>query len=176
MSNFPLFKHLMLGDRYAQHAGAIFSEDAAKTYRFALWRSWDNHKPACNFILLNPSTADGVSDDPTIARLKVRAKQAGFGGIVVTNVFAWRSTSPDDLVKAARSGRDVVGADNDVILAKWAKHSEAVIIGWGKHAERAAPGRSAVVLGILKSLQVKVFAVAWNDDGSPRHPLYVPYA
>ena len=168
-----LFQFMFEHGPAAAHKGAMFSDD--RVYRYALWRSWDAKAPFVNFVLLNPSTADAEVDDPTVTRLMVRAKKAGFGGVVVTNVYGFRSTDPDVVKKQARAGVDVVGIKNDEAIVKFARKAGAVIIGWGKHCDEVSPGRSAFVLGLLQSLGCKIFAVAWNDDGSPRHPLYVPY-
>ena len=46
--------------------GAELSE--CRTYRYVLWRIWDNSKPKIMFIGLNPSTADENTDDNTITR------------------------------------------------------------------------------------------------------------
>jgi hypothetical protein len=42
--------------------------DPTGNYRYKLWRDWDKYKPRVTFIMLNPSTADGKEDDPTIRR------------------------------------------------------------------------------------------------------------
>ena len=39
-----------------------------RTYRYALWRVWDQSNPYVMFIGLNPSTADETEDDPTVIR------------------------------------------------------------------------------------------------------------
>jgi len=50
-------------------AGATF--DPSKVYRYHLWRDWtpppDAPRRLC-WIMLNPSTADDWTDDPTIRR------------------------------------------------------------------------------------------------------------
>jgi hypothetical protein len=46
---------------------AVISEDGV--YRYVLYREWDVQLPTILFIMLNPSTADGDSDDPTIRRV-----------------------------------------------------------------------------------------------------------
>ena len=45
---------------------AIISE--CGTYRYLLQRFWDARLESLNFIMLNPSTADAMKDDPTIRR------------------------------------------------------------------------------------------------------------
>ncbi|SAL75871.1 hypothetical protein AWB68_04863 [Caballeronia choica] len=37
------------------------------SYRYRLWREWDTSRPTLAFLMLNPSTADHLNDDPTIA-------------------------------------------------------------------------------------------------------------
>ena len=41
---------------------------ACGRYRYFLTRSWDLSFPYLIFIMLNPSTADALSDDPTLTR------------------------------------------------------------------------------------------------------------
>src|SRR4028119_2392792 len=93
-----------------EHRGAIF--DPTRTYRYALWRTWDAARPPVAFVLLNPSTADARRDDPTIRRCANFARTWGFGGLEVVNLFAFRATHPTDLKCAA----DPVGPQNDVHL------------------------------------------------------------
>ena len=69
-------------------------------YRYSLTRKWEAWKGTVNFIMLNPSTADAQEDDPTIRRCIGFAKAWGYGGIVVTNLFAYRATNPKELKKS----------------------------------------------------------------------------
>lgn len=170
------FQFVLDGSVFAEHQGAIFSDDPDRRYRFALWRSWDVGKHFAMFVLLNPSTADHETDDPTITRLTYRAKQAGHGGLVVCNAFGFRATKPIELKRASRAGVDVVGMPkNDDVMMKWAKHAQAVIVGWGTHCEEVAPGRGAFLLDLLRGAGCAVFALGFNADGSPYHPLFRPY-
>src|ERR1022692_4162259 len=57
-------------------------------YRYRLARTWKADKPYVLFVLMNPSTADPNSDDPTIAKCCRFAKAWGFGGIVAANTLA----------------------------------------------------------------------------------------
>ena len=71
--------------------GARFSID--RRYRYALWRVWDHDENLYNFLLLNPSSADEATNDPTIERCERRARRWGFGSMIVTNFFALRDRS-----------------------------------------------------------------------------------
>ena len=76
----------------ATPAGATFS--SCRRWRWLLWRRWDDARPLANFLMLNPSTADETQLDPTCTRARGYAERWGYGGLVVTNVFAWRATDP----------------------------------------------------------------------------------
>lgn len=43
---------------------AVFSTDGA--YRYALWRQWLLGEGTLMFVMLNPSTADAIKNDPTL--------------------------------------------------------------------------------------------------------------
>jgi hypothetical protein len=147
-------------------SGAEFSE--CKKYRYSLFRDWDNTKPVLGFCMLNPSTADEVANDPTIARCQRRAELCGYGGIVVVNIFAFRSTDPNKLYNV----KDPIGPDNDLFISNAAARCRTMICGWGKHG--SYNGRGEEVLSILKKY-TRVCALKVNKDGSPSHPLYIGY-
>jgi hypothetical protein len=77
---------------------AVLSE--CGRYRYVLTRTWDHDLAACAFIGLNPSTADAHEDDPTIRRCIRFARDWGHGGLIMLNLFAWRSTDPRGLLDA----------------------------------------------------------------------------
>jgi hypothetical protein len=60
------------------------------------------------FVMLNPSTADQLVDDPTIRRCIAFALRWNCGTLQVVNLFAARSTDP----KALDGLTDPVGPDN----------------------------------------------------------------
>lgn len=91
-----------------------------RTYRYELWRTWDESKPYAMFIGLNPSTADETEDDPTIRRCINFAKTWGYGGLCMTNLFAYRATQPEDMKRAS----DPIGNKNDETLILLAKMRE----------------------------------------------------
>jgi hypothetical protein len=80
-----------------------------KQYRYELRRSWDSSKPAVLFIGLNPSTADGSTDDNTSRVCINYAKRWGYGSLLLGNLFAYRSKDQS----ALRRVLDPIGPDND---------------------------------------------------------------
>ena len=93
-------------------------------YRYSLERTWDMDRVQVNFIMLNPSTADAENDDPTIRKIMRFAESWGHGGIVVTNLFAWRSSSPNEL---GRLGESAIGRENNAWIAGVAERSSVII-------------------------------------------------
>jgi hypothetical protein len=119
--------------------------------------------------MLNPSTADESTNDPTIARCEQRARLWGYGGVTVTNLFAFCSTEPSVLYRAV----DPVGPENDAYLRAAALAAKPVICAWGVHGKLL--GRSAVVLSLLEDAGIAPYCLARTRDGEPGHPLYLGY-
>lgn len=140
-------------------------------YRYQLSRIWNGGLPLCNFVLLNPSTADAQQDDPTVTRCMQRARAAGFGGVLLTNLYALRSTDP----RALRSHEDPVGKDCDVYLRDAAVTAAMVICGWGVHGDEGQPGRVGRALATLRAARAELHVLRLTADGHPSHPLYLPY-
>ncbi len=138
-------------------------------YRYNLWRIWDKEKPLMNWIMLNPSTADAEIDDPTIRKCKGFAERHRFGGIWVVNLFALRATNPKDL----KLSEDPVGA-NDLVLKNLKLNlspEDMTVLAWGCHGK--LNGRDQEVLDMIGPYN---FCLGQNKDGTPKHPLYVPYS
>jgi hypothetical protein len=57
-------------------------------YRYRLVRSWDSSKRPAMFVMMNPSTADLLVDDPTVVKCAWYARIWGYGGISIGNTFA----------------------------------------------------------------------------------------
>lgn len=141
-------------------------------YRYDLTRRWGPGDLAL-WVMLNPSTADAVVDDPTIRRCIRFSLREGAGGLVVTNLFALRSTNPVGLLDAG----DPTGPTNKETICRWLADGRVgwCVAAWGAwwtnarhHPPRlnieqfaADAGRTLLCLGTTTA-------------GDPRHPLYVP--
>ena len=145
-------------------AGAAFPP--CRRWRYLLWRRWDEEKPVANFLMLNPSTADEHQLDPTCSRARDYAERWGYGALIVTNVFAFRETSPLKM----KTTSDPVGPGNDAAIVRAAKEAAIVVCAWGNHG--AFQERSSEVRELLKGL--KLHALRINSNGEPAHPLYLP--
>ena len=150
-------------------SAAAFSPD--KMYRYALTRTW-GEAPAMTWIMLNPSTADAMQDDPTIRRCIRFARREGCGGIAVVNLFGLRATDPRDLRDSLEAGIDPVGPVNDWFVRLHAQGAARAVAAWGAHG--TPRGRAAEVAAMLEAIPgIRLECLGVTADGSPRHPLYV---
>lgn len=140
---------------------AYFSPD--RVYRYSLWRVWDKSKGYAQFIGLNPSTADETIDDPTIRRCMSFAKDWGYGGLCMTNLFAFRATEPKDM----KAYHEPIGAKNNQWLLGCAEKAEVVVACWGVHGTHV--GRDKEV----KSMIPDLCYLSLTKDNHPGHPLYL---
>lgn len=148
------------------HREAVLSGDGR--YRYRLERRWGSG-PTALFVMLNPSTADAHGDDPTVRRCVGFARCWGLDGIVVVNLFAYRSPKPSVMWSAARGQIDIVGPDNDRYVeqaaAEAADQDAPIVAAWGALAppSRVAQVRRLPNMGRLMALGV-------TQNGQPRHP------
>ncbi|MAQ38656.1 MULTISPECIES: DUF1643 domain-containing protein [Thioclava] len=150
---------------------AVYSD--CENYRYLLTRVWDDSKPRALFIMLNPSTATEVQNDPTVERCERRARALGFGAFRVTNIFAYRATDP----KVMRAQPDPVGPENDAAIREsldWAGGPEdRIICAWGAHGAHLA--RGAAVEDLLRESGRALHHLGLTKAGAPKHPLYIAY-
>ena len=144
-------------------------------YRYTLTRNWiGGERGSLNFIMLNPSTADDYVDDPTIRRCIGFAKRWGFSELVVTNLFAYRSTNPRHLaVLAAMDPVAAIGKDNDEILREVARQSNMAVCAWGDHGELLDRGMDMRAFLALSERQS--YCIRLTKRGNPAHPVREPY-
>jgi len=154
-------------------SGAVFSP--CGQYRYLLWRVWDAALPLLLWIMLNPSTADAEVDDATIRVCKGRAIRLGYGGIVVANLFALRATNPAKLYAhmSPVSAADDLGS-NDGYIYQALRQTQLTICAWGTHGSYM--GRGPDMIAWLRTREIGPMALKLNADGSPAHPLRIPYS
>ncbi len=151
------------GDAASQ---AVYSPD--NCYRYALTRTWGTGSQVL-FVMLNPSTATEVQNDPTVERCERRARALGFGGFAVANIFAYRATDP----RVMRLQADPVGPANDQAILDQANSAQQIVCAWGSHGAHLE--RGAAVARLLRATGRELFHLGLTQGGQPRHPLYVGY-
>jgi hypothetical protein len=129
---------------------------------------------ALAFIMLNPSTADVETNDPTVERCEQRARRNGYGGLIVVNLMAYRATDPMQLYPMDVKDRQGPDQPENAKAIEWALASDVrVICGWGTHGPKLA--NTPLVIDMAKALDTPLYSLRTNAGGSPAHPLYLPY-
>lgn len=145
---------------------AVYSD--CERYRYLLTRVW-GAGPQALFIMLNPSTATEVQNDPTVERCERRARALGFGAFRVTNIFAYRATDP----KVMRAATDPVGPENDAAIRQSLDWADQVICAWGNHGLHM--DRGGKVHSLLRTAKVPLLHLGLTGQNQPKHPLYISY-
>jgi len=152
---------------------ARFSE--CGTYRYNLTRELGGERPLV-ICGLNPSIATAVKNDRTIRKEVGFANRWGLGRLVKVNAYGFVAQFPVDMKRAAKSGVDIIGPDNDEAIrlaAGLACLTDGIFLAaWGANIE---PKRQADLWSILRFCGVPIMCLGTNKDGTPEHPLYIPY-
>lgn len=151
------------------HKTAVMSE--CRKYRYQLGRRWGSGASTMYFIMLNPSTADHETDDPTIKRCIHFAQRERFDGLAVMNLFALRATNPADLWDA----EDPVGPGNMDTFQRWLgdmrRDDSVVVCAWGGAKNAVAEGKR--MRHRLQFIGVRPMCLGHTQAGAPNHPLYL---
>ena len=152
---------LELGD-----APAIFSED--RRYRYFLQRRVGFSDSRAMFLMLNPSTADEETDDPTIRRCVGFARTWGYGWLMVCNLSPLRATHPADL-KAAGPEPEEIWKTNINVILRTAGLADLVVAAYGAGGLWEDRGRR--VLEEVQQAGHRVHCLGVTKEGHPRHPV-----
>ncbi len=147
--------------------GATLSEDGV--YRYRLTRTWDSFYPPITWVMLNPSKADANVDDLTITKCIGFARRWGWGGIVVVNLFALRSTDPKALV----GHPDPKGNDNDAFVHDAIIDQPVTVAAWGANPLAIHEGHRWAQIVYRSGAQFSCLGV--TASGAPRHPSRLGY-
>ncbi len=138
-------------------------------FRYQLTRTWDVGAYHLVVVMLNPSTADARVDDPTILRLMKFAQRWGFGGIVVVNLYAYRSSKPEELAERGWGG--CVGPDNERTVLEVIRTAKAhqgwVLAAWGNQGQE----RASFFIQRCRAEGVELRCLGLTNSGAPKHPL-----
>lgn len=174
---------------YPRH-GAVISDNSR--YRFVLTRmnhdelvfgDRTNHDRQLPFIMHNGSTADALEDDRTIGKCNGFASRLGYGGIVVGNLYGYRSRHPKLLFKVDDPVGDIVFwngrvTNNDEwIAAIFAAQPTGgtVIAAWGALEGPGKIERVKKIVRMADDAGVALKCLKLSAEGEPCHPLYLSY-
>lgn len=151
--------------------GAIVS--SCCRYRYQLWRRWGDG-PIATVLGINPSTADAFKEDATTRKLRGFGERLGWDGYMLLNPFALKATDQRGLLDAD----DPVGPENDVWLARAFEASALILCAWGPAKTTAVRRLLDARLRAMAPLFAgrELWCLGTSQDGSPRHPLMLPYA
>lgn len=127
------------------------------------------------WVMLNPSVANTVIDDPTMNRVKRFTKRFGYDQLYVANLFTLRSPDPSDIdADALESNHN----DADAVIEELAGFCRIAICAWGSGAAIRNRGgfkiREQQVKDMLHDATIPTYCLGLTGDGHPRHPLYLP--
>ena len=151
---------------------AIVSPD--EKYRFTLKRTYvgnhlfPNKRGTVLWVMLNPSTADALQDDPTVRRCMKFSFRWGYHQVSVCNLFAFRATNPGVL----RTTEDPVGERNDMSIRSEMTMAQLIILAWGNHGKLHGRGAEVAKLAQMEFAK-KTWCLGLTKLRHPRHPLYV---
>ena len=144
------------------NATALFC--GCRAYRYSLTRRWGTG-PFLPWIMLNPSTADALKNDPTISRVMAFARAWGYGGIVVINLFALRSPDP----RVLKTHPDPAGPFNDSAILGACGPGAVIVAAWGAHG--GLHDRDRAVTTLMSSYGTALWCLGLTKGGFPVHPL-----
>lgn len=134
-------------------------------YRYFLSRVVGNSEKILTFIMLNPSTANAIDDDPTIRRCLSFCTSLGYGILHVVNLFAYRSTNPSELLIV----ENPVGKENLDFIKNVVQNSDMTICAWG--TKGSIKNQDKFIINFLKNFDL--YALKITKNGHPSHPLYL---
>ena len=132
------------------------------------------------WIMLNPSTATKIKDDPTIIRCKeFSAYWACYEDMLVVNLFSYKTSNQDELIKALKNGDITTSEDEDErkeIIEKL-KPSDLIVAAWGggpddDDVKDAMQEQIRKVKACTDKAGYKIYCLGRRDEGKgqPRHP------
>lgn len=173
MSRIVITEVDLLGDE-------VMRRDAhfAKGNRIRLSRTWGPGPRA--FVLgCNPSTADGLTEDPTTHWLNAWFRLFGFGGYDLGNLYSFCTSDPSECRLRAERGlggpdwhdRDALFANVDAVV-RMAKRADQVFVCWGGIAwddDWVEHVVEAVQTGVAP--YPDLYCWGFTASGAPKHPM-----
>ncbi|WP_308102509.1 DUF1643 domain-containing protein [Paraburkholderia madseniana] len=139
-------------------------------YRPLLTRRWAEGDSFALWIGMNPSTATGEVDDPTVRReWNYTRVRLGVSAYVKANVMDYRATDPKALLEP---GIEPQSESNQNTILEQARNARYVVLAFGTLTKAQRRYASELVTA-LEAEGIPLFCLGFTADGSPRHPLYV---
>jgi hypothetical protein len=147
-------------------------------YRPLLLRSWTppNQTPrTALWIGLNPSVADGVGNDPTIAVECVYTRRWGLDRYVKCNLSDYRATDPKRMIEFIRAGGDPWSKTNLSDIMEQAAEAELIVMAHGV-VPKELSGCAAAITADLRAAGYTLWCLGLTKGGWPCHPSRLGYS
>jgi hypothetical protein len=137
-------------------------------YRYELRRIWDTGKPMLVVCMLNPSTADSSINDPTVLTLIHFGKLWGYGGLLIVNLYGFRSSSPAEMFSKGAAAIGPLNEKYTFAAIKYAKENGGKLLAaWGNGGHEKA----IFFAERVTCAGVELICLGTTQSGAPKHPL-----
>lgn len=148
-------------------------------YRLWLRRAWGSGPPIA-WIGLNPSTADGQRDDPTMLREIGFSYRWGFGSLTKVNLYPFISANPDAMHRWRASWQTAEELDHSAreafirgahVAADEIAKCDMVMAAWGNGADDDDLAQWLDFIEGSLGRAVEFHCLGTTSSGAPKHPL-----
>lgn len=148
---------------------AIFS--ANRRYRYELRRLVNATAGGeIAWVMLNPSTANEVKDDPTIRRCIDFSRRWQFRSLRVVNLLPIRTPSPKEAIAWYYPPIEPAYFENLKYIERATQEVDCVMMAWGAHGYRLMGDDTRENICCWTD---EAWILGWTQMGQPKHPLYV---
>lgn len=169
----------------ALNSKAEDKENETYKYRYEFTRIWGRNNNLLCFIMFNPSITDNVIIDETTNQCSTIAKNWGYDGIALYNLYAFR-TSQASFVEDQLQTNDkhkiaeMVGPKNQITLDRMIQSDkyDKIICAWGNHPQKNHSHIDDFDKRSLNTIQriskEKLLVLGVTNRQQPNHPRRVP--
>jgi hypothetical protein len=138
-------------------------------YRVELRRVWDERVPLLVVTMLNPSRANHRRNDPTVLTLIHFAKLWGYGGLLVVNLYAFRSSSRAVMLAAPNRHCTANARYLNAAIEYARSTTRRILVAWG--TEGNAEGLADWFASRATLAGVELVCLGKTKAGEPKHPM-----
>jgi hypothetical protein len=157
-------------DLFGQPYGDSLQRSAVildKLHRVELRRVWNDTLPMLVVCMLNPSDADHEREDPTLHVLIYFAKFWGFGGLLIVNLYSYRTSKPAEMFAMGGAAIHVENeryVNSAVVYAR--DHGGQLLAAWGNDGQDRA-----MFFTSWARQYVDLICLGTTQSGAPKHPM-----
>lgn len=150
---------------------ALFDDANNPKKRYFLEKRWDMGGKVLGAIMMNPSNAGAIENDPTIEKLIKYAKYNDFSALYIINIIP---VIDSQSVNIKGKQDSFVSDDKQIKCFEYVlDNTDCIYIGWGRTGQKYLPillTDTELKNKFLANLQ-KFFVTGISDKNFPYHPL-----